>query len=58
MNHLITQMVCTIQKEECFIGKCDNCLTENLIDTLTHNNGVDHDEECAWTVWEKNQQQI
>lgn len=53
MNGLITQMVCTIQNEECFIGECDNCPKENLIDTLTHNNAIDHDEECAWTVWKK-----
>lgn len=53
MNGLITQMVCAIQQEECFIGECDNCPKENLIDTLTHNNAIDHDEECAWTVWKK-----
>ena len=53
MNDLITRMVCTSQREECFIGECDNCPTETLIDTLTHNNAIDHDEECAWTVWKK-----
>jgi hypothetical protein len=53
MNDLITQIVCTIQQEECFIGECDNCPIENLIDILTHNNAMDHDEECAWTVWKK-----
>ena len=53
MNGLITQMVCAIQQEECFIGECDNCSKQNLIDTLTHNNSIDHDEECAWTVWKK-----
>ena len=53
MNGLITQMVCAIQQEECFIGECDNCPKENLIDTLTHNNAIDHDEECAWTLWKK-----
>jgi len=53
MNGLITQMVCAIQQEECFIGECDNCPKENLIDTLTHSNAIDHDEECAWTVWKK-----
>lgn len=53
MNGLITEMVCAIQQEECFIGECDNCPKENLIDTLTHNNAIDHDEECAWTVWKK-----
>ena len=53
MNDLITRMVCTTQREECFIGECDNCPTETLIDTLTHNNAIDHDEECTWTVWKK-----
>ena len=53
MNGLITQMVCAIQQEECFVGECDNCPKENLIDTLTHNNAIDDDEECAWTVWKK-----
>jgi hypothetical protein len=53
MNDLITQIVCTIQQEKCFIGECDNCPIENLIDILTHNNVMDYDEECAWTVWKK-----
>jgi hypothetical protein len=53
MNDLITQIVCTIQQEECFFGECDNCPIENLIDILTHNNVMDYNEECAWTVWKK-----
>ena len=53
MNDLITQMVCTVQREECFIGECDICPKENLIDILTQNNVMDHEEECSWTVWKK-----
>ena len=53
MNDLITQLVCTAQQEECFIGECDNCPTEKLMNILTQNNAMDLDEECGWTMWKK-----
>ena len=53
MNDLITQFVCTVQQEECFIGECDNCPTEKLMNIVTQNNAMDLDEECGWTVWKK-----
>ena len=53
MNDLIIQLVCTAQQEECFIGECDNCPIEKLVNILTQNNAMDLDEECGWTMWKK-----
>ncbi|CAM2728792.1 unnamed protein product [Rotaria socialis] len=53
MKDLITRMVCTTQKEECFNEECDDCPIENITDVLTHNNSMDLDEECSWTLWKK-----
>ncbi|CAM4926853.1 unnamed protein product [Rotaria socialis] len=47
MKYLITRMVCTTQKEECFNEECDDCPIENITDVLTHNNSMDLDEECS-----------
>ena len=46
-------MVCTVEKEECFSGICDDCPPETIIDTLISNNIVDMDDECSWTRWTK-----
>ncbi len=46
-------MVCTIQKEECFNGLCDDCPIEKITDILTHNNVIDLDDECSWILWKK-----
>lgn len=51
MNDLIARVVCTSQQEDCFMGEWDNCSMENLIDILTHNNAMDYDDECGWTIW-------
>jgi hypothetical protein len=51
--NLIARMVCTIQKEECFNGLCDDCPMEKITDILTHNNVIDLDDECSWTLWKK-----
>jgi hypothetical protein len=53
MKDLIARMVCTIQKEECFNGLCDDCLMESITDILTHNNVIDLDDECSWSLWKK-----
>ena len=53
MKDLITRMVCTIQHKECFNQQCDDCLIENIMHILTHNNVMDLDDECSWTLWEK-----
>jgi len=45
MKDLIARMVCTIQKEECFNGLCDDCPMEKITDILTHNNVIDLDDE-------------
>ena len=53
MNGLITQIICTSPQEKCFVGECDSCPVENLVDILAHNNVMDYDEECTWNVWKK-----
>ncbi|CAF3101068.1 unnamed protein product, partial [Rotaria socialis] len=53
MKDLITQMVCTISNEKCFIGECDKCPTESITDILTDNNMIDLDDECSWNLWKK-----
>ncbi|CAM2703613.1 unnamed protein product [Rotaria socialis] len=53
MKVLITRMVCTTQKEEYFNEEFDDCPIENITDVLTHNNSMDLDEECSWTLWKK-----
>ena len=47
MKDLITRMVCTVQKEECFNEQCDNCPIESITHILTHNNAMDLDDECS-----------
>ena len=46
LKDLIAQMVCTIQKEECFNETCDDCPTESITNILTHNKAMDLDDEC------------
>ena len=53
MKDLITRMVCTIQKEECFNEQCDECPIESITHILTHYNAMDLDDECSWTLWKK-----
>ena len=53
MKDLIVQMVCTAEKEECFNGLCDNCLTETITTVLINNSIIDMDDECSWTLWKK-----
>ena len=53
MNDLTTHFVCTVQQKVCFIGACDNCPTEKLMNIVTQNNATDLDEECGWTVSKK-----
>ena len=50
MKDLITRMVCTMQKEECFNEQCHDCLIENITHILTHNNVMDLDDEYSWTL--------
>lgn len=53
LKDLIAQMVCTIQKEECFNETCDNCPIGSITNILTHHKAMDLDDECSWTLWKK-----
>jgi hypothetical protein len=53
MKDMLARMVCTIQKEQCFNGLCDDCPMEKITDILTRNNVIDLDDECSWTLWKK-----
>ena len=46
-------MVCTVEKEDCFNGTCQNCPEETIIEIIIGNNIIDMDDECSWTIWKK-----
>ena len=46
-------MTCTVEKEDCFNGTCEDCPEETIIDTLIGNSIIDMDDECSWTLWKK-----
>jgi len=46
-------MICTIEKEECYNGTCENCPEETVIDILIGNSIIDMDDECSWTMWKR-----
>ena len=49
----MNEMICPMQTENCYIGKCSNCPTTQLVNILTEHIESDLDEECSWTVWRK-----
>ncbi|CAF4757870.1 unnamed protein product [Rotaria sp. Silwood1] len=53
IKDLINEMVCYDDKEDCFIGECQQCSTKSLINILTRTINVDLDENCSWTIWQK-----
>ena len=53
IKDLINEMVCHDNMEDCFIGECQQCSTNSLINILTANINVDMDENCSWTTWKK-----
>ena len=46
-------MVCTVEKEDCFNGTCQNCPEETIIEIIIGYNIIDMDDECSWTIWKK-----
>ena len=46
-------MVCAVETEDCFNGKCSQCPKGHLMNILMDRTDIDLDDDCSWIIWKK-----